>query len=617
VSFAPNQDTKEQVRQAIDIVELVGSYFPLRRQGRIFVGLCPWHDDTRPSLQVNPERQSWKCWVCNVGGDVFSFVMKREGVDFREALQMLADRAGIVLTGPSRAAPATPGSPSDKRTLFEATAWAERQFRECLAKSTEAESARRYLADRGIDQARCTAFHLGFSPDRWQWLLDRARSTSYSPAVLEAAGLAARGESGRHYDFFRGRVLFSIRDPQNRPIGFGGRVLPGSEDPRKYVNSRDTRLFSKSEHVYGLDVARDEITRTRRVVVVEGYTDVIMAHQMGLQNFVAVLGTALGPGHVRLLRRYADSITLLLDGDEAGKRRTNEVLELFIESDVDLRVLTLPAGLDPCDFLTQHGARALNDRLDTAVDALEHAVVVQTQGIDLTRDTHRANQALERVLSILAKAPRTSSEGASAKLLRERQMLARLAREFAVEESVLRTRISDLRRAAPRARAATEAQPDAAPLTLQELDPHDAELLEILARHPELVDAVLLELTAEQLSSPAARAIFEIYRQLGDQGLACEFGRVLAEMEDPQLKHLFVELDERAQSKEGFASEDAPARLRHLVSDIRYRSQAAERRRQQAALEQRSVDEQEEIDLLRKLYEQQRQRQGLSAPTDG
>lgn len=618
MSFAATHDAREQVRQATDIVDLVGGYIPLQRQGRLFVGHCPWHDDTRPSLQVNQERQSWKCWVCSLGGDVFSFIMQREGVTFPEALEFLAQRAGIPLIRPGRPATAQPGDPADKRTLYEAVAWAERQFHECLANSPDAEPARRYLEERGINAASRAAFHLGYSPDRWQWLLDRARSTPYSTAVLEAAGLVAKSaESGRFYDFFRGRVLFAIRDPQNRPLGFGGRILPGQDDPRKYVNTRETRLFSKSEHVYGLDLARDAIARSRQVVVVEGYTDVIMAHQFGLANFVAVLGTALGPRHIRLLRRYADSITLLLDGDEAGQRRTNEVLELFVQSDVDLRVLTLPDGLDPCDFLLKQGPAAMREQLSGAVDALEHAIRVQTRGIDLLRDTHRANRALEQVAGILAKAPRVSSESTSAKLLRERQMLARLAREFQVDEAVIRNRVSEMRRNLPAKGGPPETHPAEAPLSVRDLGTHEAELFEILVRQPELAGRAVQELSSDHLTSAPGRAILQTYALLERSGGSTDFGRVLAELEDPRLKSLLVELDERAQSKERFATEDARLRLERLFKDMHYRHWAPERNRQVAMLAQRGIDEREEIRILEQLKEQELRRHGITAPTDG
>jgi DNA primase len=417
-------------------------------------------------------------------------------------------------------------------------------------------------------------------------------------------------------------VIFPIRDSQRRPIGFGARVLPGNDDPRKYVNSRDTRLFSKSEQVYGLDLARDEITRKRQVAVVEGYTDVIMAHQHGLKNFVAVLGTALGPGHIRLLRRYADSIVLVLDGDEAGQRRANEVIELFVASDVDLRILTLPEKLDPCDFVAAQGADAMRERLETAPDAFEHAIRVQTRGVDLIRDTHQANQALERMLSILAKVPTLSTEATSAKILRERQVLARLAREFHVDESLLRTRMGDMRKKEAESPRRAESEPLTPRVLAGDLEPVEAELLEILARHPALAETALLELTNEQLKAEPVRIIFAMYRRLGEEGHELEFGRVLSELEEPSLKHLLVELDERAQSKEEFASEDAAVRLRQLIDRIRYRDEASERDACLAQLEQNRLDEEEEAKVLQQLFEkklaeQKMKRQGSPAPTDG
>ncbi len=440
MSFAASRDTKEQVRQATDLVDLVSRSIRLRRQGKLFVGLCPWHDDARPSLQVHPDRQSWKCWVCNVGGDVFSFVMKREGVDFPEALRILAERAGIPL---STQKPAQPGSVDDKQTLYRAMAWAEEQFHRYLLESRNAHSAREYLQQRGISQESVQQFRLGFSPNSWQWLMDRARQTSYSPAVLEAVGLVSRSQDNRRvYDRFRGRLIFSIRDTEHRPIAFGARILPGADSDAqhgpKYVNSPETRLFSKSHQLYALNRVRDALGREGEIVVVEGYTDVIMAHQHGITNVVAALGTALGERHVRLLQRFADRIVLVLDGDEAGQRRTNEVLELFVAGQVSLQILTLPSGLDPCDFIHQQGADAFRQLLRGAVDALEHKVRTVTAGLDIVSDPDRAHRGLDDILRTMAGAPAPSHMAAESMRLREQQMLVRLAQRFHVDEATLR-----------------------------------------------------------------------------------------------------------------------------------------------------------------------------------
>ncbi len=625
MSFTPPQDhdVKEQIRQATDIVDLIGAYLPLRRQGRNYVARCPWHDDTRPSLQVNPERQSWKCWVCDDGGDVFSFVMKQERVDFREALQILADRAGVQLRAKAQSQ-AAPGSPQDKRTLLKAMQWAEQQYHQCLLHSSQAESARGYIRQRGIEQSSIERFQIGFAPEGWQWLLDRARSAGFSAGVLEAVGLCAKSDrSGKYYDRFRNRVIFPIHDLQDRTIGCGGRILPEAADAKsaKYINSPETKLYSKSNQLYALNLARDAAVKQREIVVVEGYTDVIMAHQAGVENVVAVCGTALGPGHLRLLRRFADTIRLVLDGDEAGQRRTNEILELFISAQADLRILTLPEGLDPCDFLLQQGAEAFRKLLDTALDALEHKARVATDGINLVNDTHRANQALEDILSTIAKAPR-QAEGRGTELrLREQQMLGRLARQFSLPEHELRSRLNDLRRQgearSARRREADHVERDGAAPKVRDMDAREIELLEILILHPELVEQAIREIEFAHLRSDVVKQVYRTIQSIRDAGRTPDFGNVLTEMEDPHLKNIWVELDERAHAKAATAQEDAQVRLQGLIDDFRYAVLSRDRQQTLAALEAKSLDDQQEQAALEMLIAQERNRRGISGPTDG
>ncbi len=221
LSFGVAYETKERIKQAVDIVDLVGSYLPLRREGRAFKALCPWHDDSRPSLQVNPERQSFRCWVCDVGGDIFSFVMRMEGVEFPEALRLLADRAGISLAELRGEKPAA--AADDKRLLYQAMAWAVERYHACLLNETSAQPARDYIAKRGISDESVRRFQLGFAPDDWSWLTGQAQGTPFSASVLERIGMLVRRRQGPgHYDRFRGRVLFPIYDPQARAVGMGG-----------------------------------------------------------------------------------------------------------------------------------------------------------------------------------------------------------------------------------------------------------------------------------------------------------------------------------------------------------------------------------------------------------
>ena len=609
MSLGPAFDAKEQVRQAVDIVDLVGSYVQLRRQGRNFVGLCPWHDDSRPSLQVNPERQSFKCWVCDVGGDVFSFVMKAEGLEFREALEMLAERAGIQLRPPQRVSSEPAGPPArpedDKRTLYQVAAWADDQFHTCLINSQEGQAGRAYLSERGITIESIRRFRLGFAPDRWDWLLERARGTPWTPALLERVGLLRRRElGGGFYDWFRGRVMFSIRDARGRPVAFGGRVLPQLADDRsaKYINSPETPLFSKSRELYGLDVARENFKRAGGAIVMEGYTDCLMAQQHGIDNCVAVLGTALGERHLQVLRRYTDSITLVLDGDEAGRRRTNEILDsllaLFEKNQVDLRILTLPEGVDPCDFIATHGSEPFRQLLTQAVDALEHKFRTVTNGLDTLTDTHRASQAAEQMLATLAQIRAAGSGASSQTLLREEQMLGRIARKFHVPEEQLRSRLGALRRAArPKQRPVREgARSSARDIAAAGSVPNssapadvpgcDKLLLELLIKYPSYFSRIRAAVNPAMMETELARLIYRTWLSLaeGDQGP--DFQRLLSAFEDPEKKNLLVGIDEESSIK---PSIEAERLLQDFLLDYERRRLRTEQR--QALAAGRSDDE--------------------------
>ena len=619
MSFSSSLDAKELVRQAIDIVELVGRYIQLRRQGRGYVGHCPWHDDSRPSLQVNPERQSFKCWVCDIGGDVFSFIQKIEGVSFPEALAMLADRAGIELK-PQR--PVTPDSPEaiGKKTLLQAAAWAEKQYHECLLKAPEAEVARKYLVERGLTAESIERFQLGFSPLKGDWLLGRAERTPQRARILETIGILARGDHGV-YDRFHGRVLFSIHDAQGRPVGLGGRVLPelGLNSPAKYVNSPETPLFTKSKLLYGLDLARDAIRKSGDALVMEGYTDVIVSHQYGFQNAVAVLGTALGSEHIRILKHYAKRVILVLDGDEAGQKRTKEVLGLFLSQNADLRVLTLPDDLDPCDFLHKFGAEAFAEMLKTrSIDALEHAFLAETRGLDVQRDVHGATEALERLVAMIAQAPRLRTDTTTDWRLREEKALQRAAAFFRIDEQDVRRRLTTLRRKStgrgPAARVdqAESSQP-AAP---ERLDPWRCELFELLVAHPEWWPTAREQIGDEWLAAGASRSIYEACCRMVDDGVLPDFDRLMLELDEPAAKSLLVELDERWHQKQERTI--PPETLLHdMIKNIQNEEAKKRRPAQLVALREGQLDTDQGMAVLLKILEQEGSRQGIAKPKDG
>jgi DNA primase len=646
----PWQDAKEQVRQATDIVDLVGSYVSLRRQGRNYVAHCPWHDDSRPSLQVNPDRQSFKCWVCDLGGDVFSFAMRIEGVEFREALEMLAERAGISLA--TQRGSADRNQSFERRNLLRVLAWAEEQFHHSLLRDSSAQQARDYLHDRGINDTSIRQFHLGFSHDSWDWLLGRAADAGHSPEVLERVGLVIRREQrGGYYDRFRGRLLFPIRDVQSRPIAFGGRLLPKTQVPgaqvpgaqatgtpkankehagAKYINSPETSLFSKSTQLYALDLARDGIAREGGLLVMEGYTDVIMAHQYGINNAVAVLGTALGERHIPLVRRYTDCITLVLDGDEAGRRRTMQILDdllaLFVEQEIDLQFLALPNGGDPCDVIGTQGSDAFRQYLSQSVDAIEYKIRSVTNGLALANDTHRSAQAVEEILGTLSRVRLRSGSAASPALLREQQVLVRLAREFGLAEDQLRIRLTSLRRDRQQghrnhtARGTPALASGEQPISTGQLpkgqQPHstmrptltvwEQELVEILFSDPHRMETLAKHVHVDDMLTDTARRLYGLVLKIYKAGDLPSFDRLMLEVDEPEIKSLLVQCDEQAQAK---AQSDADHRQSDLLAELKRRQQRAERQQSRAQLKRSQLQPEQEKQLLAKLFAERQKAQ--------
>ncbi|RMF77549.1 MAG: DNA primase, partial [Planctomycetota bacterium] len=283
---------KDEVLDAVDIVDVIGQRVALKRKGREFVGLCPFHPDKRPSLSVSPTKRIFKCWSCGVGGDVIKFVQLSERVDFRTALHSLAERAGIATH--ARGDESARAGANQRERLREVLAWATRHFQRNL-RGPQGKAALQYARSRGISDETIDRFGVGFARAAWDDLVNTAQRAGVSVAELQLAGLAATSDSGRTYDRFRNRLMLPIRDGQGRCVAFGGRTL--GDDPAKYLNSPETALFSKSRILYALDLARPAIQREREAIVVEGYLDAVLLHQAGIDNVVATLGIALTDPH--------------------------------------------------------------------------------------------------------------------------------------------------------------------------------------------------------------------------------------------------------------------------------------------------------------------------------
>lgn len=341
-------DDIERVRAATDIVAVVTRYVQLKRAGRNLKACCPFHDEKTPSFNVNPEKQIFKCFGCSAGGSVFDFVMRIERQTFVEALRGLAKEAGIELKREKAAA----GERHARDEMLRVLAWAARAFRRNLA-TEEGAGCRSYLEGRGIAAAEIERFGLGFARSGWRTLLDEAERQRVPLELLVATGVVLKNQEGAVYDAFRNRLMFPIKNAQGQVIAFGGRVLDKSEP--KYLNSPESEIFRKRQTVYGIE-GLGGLKAGEPVLIMEGYTDVIMATQWGMKGAVATLGTSLTPDQVRLLRRYSDRALLVYDGDRAGGDASLRATPMLLSGGMDLRVVTLPGGEDPCDFFLRRQA---------------------------------------------------------------------------------------------------------------------------------------------------------------------------------------------------------------------------------------------------------------------
>jgi DNA primase len=552
----------EQIKEANDIVDVVGGYVALRPAGPTYKGLCPFHDDHRPSFDVDPRRQRYRCWSCGKYGDVFTFVQEQERVGFREALELLARRAGITLEK-------TADSPHQRSRalMLDVIKWAAEQYQHFLQEAPAGEPARRYLDERGLTEETIHRFGLGFAPLDGDWLLKQAGRSRIDLGTLEKVGLIAARDEGRgFYDRFRDRVMFPIRDPMGRTVAFGGRILPHSPYAArapKYYNSADTPLFRKSEHLYGIDLAKQACAQAGCLAVVEGYTDVMMAHQMGVTNVVATMGTALNARHVHHLRRFVPRVVLVFDADQGGTTGVDRALEIFAGENVDLAIATLPEGLDPCDLLVQHGPEPFRQALEGAMDALEFKLN-QVLAAEESRGVEGRRRAVDAVLGVIARAPKMPGQAGAVK---QELMVTRIAHRMALQEPTVWARLKELRalhqeRASRQTRAAeAETAKRQAPAAAEE-----RQLLELLLAGPELVPAARADITPDEIAHPGLRILLRELYALLDLGKSPTLDALRERVEDPRLAAHILRMQDV-----GRMIKDRAAALRQITDVFRRR----------------------------------------------
>lgn len=600
---ATSNDVKTRVLQAINIVELIGQTVKLRRRGGKYVGLCPFHQEKTPSFTVDPTRQFFHCFGCKAGGNAIDFVMRRDRLQFVEALQFLARQLGIELPkagGDNKNA-------SQRLMLLEVLSAACMFFENTLAHPQLGAAARQYLAQRGFTADSIRKFQIGLAPNGWDCLLKSPVMKKYTPQQLVMAGLAKAREGGDgFYDVFRNRIIFPIRDEQGRVIAFGGRAMPGAEDPSavsgpvpaKYLNSPETPLFSKSRCIFGLDLARNRIVQTRTAAVVEGYTDVVMAHQCGACNVVSVLGTALTEQHVATLRRYADKIVLLFDADQAGDQAVNRSIELFLTQPVEIAIATMPSGLDPDEYLLSNGLEAFEKLLNNeAQDPLEFKWRIIRSRYGSSPSITEQQRIVDEYLSGLAAAREVARQGALGGQLdpiRWGLVLQRLSRLTGIAVSDLNRKF-DFRRTV-RQRIQVQEQPQgkvSAAVPLNARLRAERWILGVLLENPQRWPTVQRFVQPENFSDIQCRKIADIYwRQQQEMGQV-SFSELLSDLDEPELKDLAVSVLEEVQEM-GNLEQTLQDALGYLRESCR---RQAERQKMP----------QDEVELLRKLQEQARQ----------
>ncbi len=487
----------------MDIVDLVSGYVSLKKTGRNHTGLCPFHSEKTPSFSVNPDKQIFHCFGCGAGGDAFKFLELQEGLNFPEAVRKLAERSGIALPADSGAQAQERKSKDERTALLKVVAAAAAYYQKEL-ESSVGTAARAYLKKRGVSEQVVRDFALGFAKPEWESLLRHLKQKGYTAGQLERAGLIVKRSEGEgHYDRFRGRIIFPIRDLTGAVIAFGGRVMDDSLP--KYLNSSETPLYSKSHTLYGLDLAKEPARKLGYFIIVEGYLDAIACHQYGIRNAVATLGTALTEGHMRLMRRFADKLVLIFDPDPAGVRASLRSFDLFVSSGMKVNVVSLPGGDDPDTFLQKHGQEAFAARLRESAKFMDFvlAQVVKDGG------SFSIDEKVEKAGEMLGFISRLPSG------IERDYYLKRTAEELNLDEAVLRQEMK-LPKAAPQAQ-----NKEAAPgRTGPGMRPKAEEILvHLMLRDEALALRLRSEVVPQDFTDPLfRRAVQRIFETMGAQG---------------------------------------------------------------------------------------------------
>jgi DNA primase len=532
-------DTIEEVRRASEIVDVISQYLQLRKRGKNYLGLCPFHQEKTPSFNVSPEKQMYHCFGCGVGGNVFTFVMEHEKVSFVEAVRTLAARAGIVL--PAEGAGGR-GESTEHEGLYDACRTAGLYFYETLVHSQEGKLALEYFRHRGFSDGTITKFGLGYSKNSWDGLVGMAAERKLDITHFEKAGLVLKRDDGNYYDRFRGRAMFPIFSPSGRPVGFGARKMREDDPLGKYINSPETPIYNKSRSLYGLFQSKEAIRAKERAVLVEGYADLISVYQAGVENVVASSGTALTEEQIQLIGRYARSVTLVYDADSAGSKATIRGVDLIIENGLDVSVATLPEGEDPDSFVRKNGGDAFRSHLDAAVSFLDFkASTFRDQG--LLETPEGKTRAVRSIVETIAK---VKDE------IKRNFYVKTVAEKYGVYESVLFRELENIlgrerSRATFQRHAPAPPAPAGGGLPLSAvragLTPPERDLLKVMIEvGPAMIAFVTTHVPPSAFTDPLARRTAELLAPYASSESALDVPALLDTLEDASLRQFIADI---------------------------------------------------------------------------
>jgi DNA primase len=507
----------DELRNQADIVRIVSDYVSLKKKGRDFAACCPFHNEKTPSFYVSPGKQLFKCFGCSKGGGVFDFVMEIEGCSFPEAVRIVADKCGVTIPAVADDSREYEEREGQRAELLQLNQWATEFFEQNLIETPEGRRALDYLAQRGVSEETRKAFRLGYAPNSWDAMGSFLRSRGASRTQIERSGLVTLKEGGGFYDRFRSRLMFPICDTQGRIVAFGGRIL-GDGEP-KYLNSPETALYTKGQHLFGLNQSRDAIRRRDFAILVEGYLDFLIPFQAGVKNLVATLGTALTENQARLLGRYSRRIIVNFDPDSAGQAATKRSLELLLAEAFKVNVLTLPDNLDPDEYIRAHGSEGYLRLLKGSQPFLDYIVEQSINAHDQTRPTGKV-ETINAILPYL-------------RLVKDRieraEQFERIADRLKIDSRLIREEFK--KAAETRAERVSERAVKASIA----IKPAERKLLEILLNHAAVRRRMMFEMTEEDYEGLRTARLFRLIFDFERQGAESSYSNLSQALNDEDL----------------------------------------------------------------------------------